>query len=157
ASGRTWVRDPHTAVVHAVDAPVHEVLVAARRAGGRSRVALMRAVRELATSALLRAGHLPVHRAAFADRDRAVLSCGPQHSGKTSLLVHALARGSDFLSNDRVFVDLARAPAATPMPTIVMLRNGTLSHFPRLRAAFERARFDRARTVRECDPRIERP
>jgi len=157
ASGRTWVRDPHCAVLHGVDAAASEVLVAARRTGDRSRVALMRAVRELSISALLRAGRLPVHAAAFADRGGAVLICGPKRSGKTTLLVHALARGGAFLSNDRVFVDVARAPTATPMPTIVMLRDGTLSHFPRLLADFERARYDRARTLRECAPGVVRP
>jgi hypothetical protein len=157
ANGRTWVRDPYSAVLHGVDAPAREVLVAASRAGDRPRVALMRAVRELAISALLRSARLPVHGAAFADRGGAVLICGPKRSGKTTLLVHALARGGAFLSNDRVFVDVARTPTATPMPTIVMLRNGTLSHFPRLLAAFERARYDRARTLRECAPGVVRP
>ncbi|HXK25503.1 MAG TPA: hypothetical protein VMS55_22730 [Myxococcota bacterium] len=157
ASGRTWVRDPYSAVLHGVDAPAREVLVAARREGDRPRVALMRAVRELAVSALLRAGRLPVHGAAFADRGGAVLICGPKRSGKTSLLVHALACGGAFLSNDRVFVDVTRAATATPMPTIVMLRNGTLSHFPRLLVDFERAHYDRARTLRECGPGVARP
>jgi len=157
ASGRTWVRDPYSAVFHGVDAAAREVLVAARHPGDRPRVALMRAVRELAVSALLRSGRLPIHGAAFVDRGGAVLICGPKRSGKTSLLVHALERGGAFLSNDRVFVDAARAATATPMPTIVMLRDGTLSRFPRLLADFERARYDRARTLRECEPGVARP
>ena len=156
-AGTTWVHDPACEVFHGVDETARAVWVAAKRAGEWPRIALMRVVRELAVSAQMREGRLPVHAAAFAHAGGAVLICGPKRSGKTSLLVHALTCGGTFVSNDRVFVDLGGRPTATAMPTIVMLREGTLSLFPALRAAFERARYDRSRSVVECAPGVRRP
>jgi hypothetical protein len=153
--GRTWAYDPAGAFI-GVDEAAREILVVARRDAPRARLALMRVVRELAVSAQLRAGLLPVHGAAFAARGGAVLICGPKRAGKSSLLVHALTCGGAFLSNDRVFVDASARPRATPMPTIVMLREGTLSLFPSLRRDFERARYDRSRTLAECAPGVAR-
>jgi hypothetical protein len=131
--------------------------VVAERPDGYARVALLRVVRELFTVACHRAGLLPLHAAAFVTGGGAVLVCGAKRAGKTSVLVHALERGARFLSNDRVWIRLGDAPHALPMPTIVMLRDGTLERFPSLCGAFERERFDRSRTIAECAPDVERP
>jgi hypothetical protein len=42
------------------------------------------------------------------------------------------------------------------MPTIVMLRDGTLELFPGLARAYEAARYDRSRTLAECAPGVPR-
>ena len=155
--GLAWAHDDSHDVFFCVEPGGRTVRVVAPRPDGGPRVALMRVVRELATVALLRSGRLPVHGAAFALDGGAVLLCGPKRSGKSSLLVHALRGGGEFLSNDRVFVDVGAAPAARGMPTIVMLRDGTLDRFAGLTEAFERARFDRSRAIAECAPGVDRP
>lgn len=157
AQGLTWAHDRGNAVFLGVDDDARTVVVAARHAGDKPRVALMRVLRELAVSAQLRSGRLPVHASAFAHRGGAVLICGPKRAGKSSLLVHALACGGAFVSNDRLYVDVAGRPTATAMPTIVMLRDGTLRLFPSLRRDYERARYDRSRTLAECAPGVARP
>jgi hypothetical protein len=157
ASGATWVHDESSDAFYGVGPGAREVDVVARRAGRATRLAAMRVVRELATSALLRAGRLPIHGAAFVVRGTAVVIGGRKRAGKTSLLVHALRCGAGFLGNDRVFADSGRRPRAAGMPTIVMLRDGTLERFPDLRAGFEAARYDRSRTIAECAPGVRRP
>jgi hypothetical protein len=157
SKGRTWVHAEDHDTFFGVAPRARSVVVVAGSDGGGPRVALMRVVRELATVAMQRLGRLPVHGAAFRHDGRAVLVCGPKRSGKTSLLVHALKCGGAFLSNDRVFVGVDAPPRALPMPTIVMLREGTLDRFGDLRDAYDRARFDRGRTLAECAPGVARP
>jgi hypothetical protein len=111
----------------------------------------MRVVRELAASAMVQAGCLPVHGAAIVVDDEVVLICGPKRAGKTTLLVHALQCGAAFAANDRVFVDGLDPPTARGMPTIVRLRSGTVERFEGLRSRFETARYDWTRTLRSCD------
>jgi hypothetical protein len=155
--GRTWAHDGRWVLFFGVDASARSVRVIARDRTDRARLGLMRVVRELATAALSSRGRLPVHGAAFGMNGSAVLICGPKRAGKTTLLVHALQSGGTFLSNDRVFVDTAGPPRAQPMPTIVMLREGTLKHHAGLAAAFTEARFDRSLTLAECAPGVPRP
>jgi len=66
--------------------------------------------------------------------ERGVLLVGPKQSGKTTLLVDALASGrASLLANDRVFVDTRQKPGcAFGVPTLVSLRTGTLRWFPSL-------------------------
>ena len=155
--GRIWVRDERHDTFYGVDDGARSVFVVAGRRGPYPRVALMRVVRELATIALHRSARLPVHGAAFVHDGAAVLLCGPKRSGKTSLLIHALRCGGAFVSNDRLFVSTQAPVAARSMPTIVMLRNDTLGMFEQLKQAYERARFDRGRTIAECAPGVSRP
>ncbi len=155
--GRRWIHDEKHDVFIGVDPAARSIRVVAPGEGTFSRVALMRVVRELATTALLRSAKLPVHGAAFIHEDTAVLVCGPKRSGKTSLLIHALHCGAAFISNDRLFVDTEAPVVAQAMPTIVMLRDGSLAFFEELKKAVEEARFDRGRTIAECAPGIERP
>jgi hypothetical protein len=65
--------------------------------------------------------------------------------------------GGAFISNDRLFVRTEAPAAARSMPTIVALRNDTLDMFEPLKEAYERARFDRGRTIAECAPGVSRP
>jgi hypothetical protein len=101
----------------------------------RVRMGLMRVVRELAAARMLeQPGVLDLHAAAFAVAGRGVLLVGPKRSGKTTLLVDALASGrASLLANDRVFVDTRQSPGrAVGVPTLVSLRTGTLRWFPSL-------------------------
>jgi hypothetical protein len=100
------------------------------------RLALMRVVREmLASRALRRESLLDLHAAAFVVGRHAVLLAGQKRAGKTTLLSYAIAGGgAQLLANDRVFVDVDRAPGEVyGVPTIVSVRPGTLDLFPGLR------------------------
>jgi len=158
AEGRLWAHDERYDAFYGVwGTAASRVRLVLRGPGEDARIATLRTVRELATTAQLRAGRLPLHAAAFLHRSRAMLVCGPKRAGKTTLLVHALRGGAEFLSNDRVLIAPGQEPIARAMPTIVMLRDGTLRHFAGLTAAFEDAAFDRARTLDECAPGVPRP
>lgn len=153
----TWAFDDERDVFHGVAPGRREFRVVAQNEDGARRVAFMRVVRELATSAWLRAGFLPIHGAAFAHDGAVTLVCGRKHSGKTSVLVHALQNGATYVANDRVFASVDAPVVAHAMPTIVAIREGTLDRFPRLRAAYDTARYDRGRTIAECGPGVVRP
>ena len=113
------------------------VEIVARTPAPPVRVALMRAVRELA---VLRrreaAGCLDLHAAAFAVKDRAVLLVGAKRAGKTSLLANALGSGrADLIANDRVFVESEAGTARVfGVPSLVSIRPDTLERFPALRS-----------------------
>lgn len=154
--GRTWVFDDDADAFYGVDRDRVGIHVVVPRGESRERVALMRVVRELATTVGLRRGALPVHGAAVLCDGGVSLICGQKMSGKTSMLIHGLRSGGTFVSNDRVF--LSTGPVwASGMPTIVSLRNGALAFFDELRLAYDAARFDRGRTIDECAPGRERP
>ena len=99
----------------------------------RSRVGLLRVVRELAAlRALVRPELVDLHAAAFTIRGRAVLLVGGKRAGKTTLLVHALTSGqAGLLANDRVLVD-AGSGRVQGVPTMVVVREGTVRTFPAL-------------------------
>lgn len=115
------------------------------------RLALMRAVRELAMNAAWTHRSLVLHAAAVTVGDRGILIAGPKHAGKTSLLIHCLhASGVHFLSNDRVVMELDGGNAVLRgMPTIVSIRPGTLELFPELGARLRRADFHTRLTLAE--------
>jgi hypothetical protein len=113
-----------------------DVEIVTRPGNRRARLALLRVLRELAAARLrLRTGVLDLHAAAFAIEGRALLLIGPKQSGKTTLLMHALASGkAALIGNDRVFADAgSEPPMALGVPTAVRLRPGTLARHPRLR------------------------
>jgi len=93
----------------------------------------MRLVRELAAARVLaNQAMIDLHAAAFVTRGRAVLLVGAKQAGKTTLLVHALSSGeASLLANDRTFVDVRRGQALG-MPTVVVVREGTVQTFPAL-------------------------
>jgi hypothetical protein len=107
-----------------LDALGDEVEMIASADQGRTRVALMRVVRELATLAARESGDLFLHASAAAAGGRAVIFAGPKCSGKTSMLLNALSRRAAFVSNDRVFLDAEGTVRG--MPTIVALRSRPL-------------------------------
>jgi hypothetical protein len=108
------------------------VQILASAGAGRSRIAVMRAIRELLIVAHRARGALLIHGAAVAVGDRVVILAGPRHTGKTTLLLHLLlARKGRLVANDRVFVWPERDRfVALGVPTIVSLRPGTLRMLP---------------------------
>jgi len=109
-----------------------DVQILANAGAGRSRIAVMRAVRELLIVALRARGALLIHGAALAVGDRIVILAGPRHTGKTTLLLHLLlALKGRLVANDRVFVWPENDRfVAFGVPTIVSLRPGTLEMLP---------------------------
>lgn len=150
SSGGRWAYDRKRNAFYGRDLEGHRIKVVAP-SQPRPQMALMRVVRELVTTSLLRETYLPVHGAAFIHKGSAVVACGPKRSGKTSLLLHALRSGAGFMSNDRVFVDTKGTLTAYGMPTIVSLREGSLSLFPDISQAIAEANFRQARTIAECE------
>ena len=108
------------------------VQILASAGAGRSRIAVMRAIRELLIVALRARGALLIHGAAVAVGDRIVILAGPRHTGKTTLLLHLLlALKGRLVANDRVFVWPENDRfVALGVPTIVSLRPGTLEMLP---------------------------
>jgi len=155
--GSTWVADEERDLFLRTTGDASRIDVVAGASEGPARILLMRVVRELAASAMVQAGCLPVHGAAIVVDDEVVLICGPKRAGKTTLLVHALHCGAAFAANDRVFVDGLDPAMARGMPTIIKLRSGTVDRFEGLRSRFETARYDWTRTLRSCAPGIDRP
>ena len=120
-----------------------------------ARVALMRAVRELAM------GHagdhgLLLHAAAVAVARRVVVIAGPTAAGKTTLLLHLLRSGTGgvhYVANDRVRVSLTEArPRARGMPTIVTLRPRTRELFADLGERLRDREYQFQRGLRERVP-----
>ncbi len=115
---------------------VRHVEVVARPGDRQARLGLMRVVREMLTSRRLARGRVvDLHAAAFEAGPGAVLIVGPKQSGKTTLLCYALASAeARLIANDRVVVDLDRAPGIVQgIPTLVSVRPHTVDFFPALR------------------------
>lgn len=149
--GRLKIHDGRYRVGYDISNSGQKITVVRGAKSDRHRLALMRIIRELTTSAALAEGHIPIHGAAVYIDGQATLISGPKQAGKTSLLVHALLCHGAFLANDRVFLSLdADAVSARGMPTIVKIRPGTLEFFPELRERFQQCTFHREKTLREC-------
>ena len=115
------------------------------------RSALSSVVRELATNHAQRAGDLLLHASAFAVDGRGVVIAGPKKAGKTTLLVHALHRGSpEYVSNDRVLITAEASVRAIGVPTVVRLRRGTLDLFPALARSLEASGYEHRLTLDEA-------
>jgi hypothetical protein len=118
----------------------------------KARIALMRAVRELAMSELLASGALLVHGAVLAMGGRGALIVGPKRAGKTTLLIHGLRAGAALVSNDRVVVERGTShPVARGMPTVLSVRQATLDVLPELNAQLAPGRYDHLYTLAEID------
>jgi len=136
--GRWWIADATEALAYLLDRRERTVDIISQASESPTRVAVLRVVRELATTACLRDGQLPIHGAAFARNDgSAVMVCGPKGAGKSSLLVHALRSGATYLANDRMMLEPAVPFVTHGMPTIVSLRPGMLDLFEGLKAKLE--------------------
>lgn len=156
SSGYRWAYDDERDLYYGSAPDSREFRVLLAKSGRRGRIAYMRVVREIATSARLQEGGLPIHAAAFARSDGVVLVCGRKRSGKTTFLAHVLACGASFVANDRVFLEPSPSFDVHGMPSAVALRGGTLGLLPRFGERFEQARFEAARTIAECQPGVER-
>jgi HprK-related kinase B len=111
-------------------------------------------------------GYRLCHAAAVADRGRGLLLAGLANRGKSTLALHLLSRGLDFVSNDRLLVK--REPDAIRLlgvPKLPRVNPGTLLKNPLLRGALrleERAELARLpadelwRLERKCDVDIRR-
>lgn len=62
-------------------------------------------LRDVVTTSLLQHGYVPLHAAAFARRNDAVLIVGPSNVGKTTTVIKACQEGFDFLGEDVVVSD----------------------------------------------------
>jgi hypothetical protein len=137
---------------------VVSVVAVGTRSG--QRIALMRAIRELAMNHSLRSGGLFLHASASLFGRRGIVVTGPKSAGKTTLLVYLLSHGARCVANDRVL--------ATPdgggfrlhgMPTLIAIRPGTFEYFPEFRDRFlERSYYsyltiEEARTRKKVVPR----
>ncbi len=147
------VFDEALGVFYAVDRETGKTRVRITSASGnrRARVALMRAVRELAMSEVRARGHALVHGAVVATGTGGALIAGPKRAGKTTLLVHALRAGGHFVSNDRAVLFAGpQGVVARGMPTIVRIRQATLDGLPGdLRAPLASGRLDHLATRNE--------
>lgn len=115
------------------------------------RIALLRVVRELTSIHCQRKRNLHIHGSSFCVGDRGVIMTGPRGAGKTSLLLNSLrVKGTRFVTNDRLFVDLESGPTIHGMPTIVKIRSKTLEMFPWLAERMEGAPYEWFRTLQEA-------
>lgn len=105
-----------------------------------ARTTLMRVIREYATHYARRCEGFFLHAAAFSVQGKGVLVAGHKNAGKTSTLIHFLQKtGSDYISNDRVFVRMdVDPPMIQGMPTILTLSDETLKMFPLLNQGFSK-------------------
>ena len=146
------VYDEDYRAFYCVQPGIGEVRVITDGTLARTRVALMRVVRELAMVASIERGALLVHAAAFALGERGVVLAGPAGAGKTTLLLRAMADGrARFVSNDRVVVGregtLARVRG---LPTIVAVQSETLAMFPGLAARVRDRSYRHYATIAEA-------
>lgn len=116
-----------------------------------TRKVLMRVVREFVMNHSHITGDLVIHGAAFSYGNKGVIIAGPKHSGKTSLLIHALRqKGIRFAANDRVIVSFDTGmPVMRGLPTIVKLRQKTLEMFPGLKQYLLSKKYDYHLTLEE--------
>lgn len=130
-----------------------QIEIVTRTDARKARIALMKAVRELAMSETIAAGHPLLHGAALAFGDRGILIAGPKRAGKTTLLVHGLLAGGQLVSNDRVVLrnETDGTALALGMPTVLSVRPMTLAALPELEARLELGRFDHLHSLAEIE------
>lgn len=151
---RTRLFDAQREVFYEITGPSSETTIIGAPGNLKSRTALMRVVRELATNHAQRAGGLLLHASAFALGGRGVIVCAPKEGGKTTLLIHALrAASAEYVSNDRVLIRPGAVPYAHGVPTVVKLRQGTLDLFPALAAGLAATAYHSRLTLTEADAR----
>ena len=152
AQGLRTVVDEPARVAYEVDATGRCVTLVAPRGKTGVRTALMRVVRELAINHVRERGGLLLHAAALAVGNRGLIVAGEKNAGKTTLLVNLLRHGAArYVSNDRTMVSLkASPPSLHGMPTIISVRPGTLTFFPRFGEQLRARGFQYRLTVREA-------
>ena len=132
--GRLIVHSPGS--VGIVDESRRESLAYVTAALAGDREHFRTAVIEAITFALLACfDRHPIHAAAIARDDRAVLLAGPSGTGKSTLAYLAHAAGMTVLSEDRVFVQMEPALRIWGTPATARLTAAALPLFPELRDA----------------------
>jgi hypothetical protein len=134
--GRTVLSDGRLGALYRLGE--REVDVVAEPRSTAPRTAVMRVVREIATSGALASGErLQLHAAVLARHGRALAIAGPKGAGKTTLLAYLASegggRGVRILTNDRALA--TPTPAGfdvVGVPTIVSVRPESLAFVPRL-------------------------
>ena len=133
------LRDREFETCCAASADLHEVLIVAERDNLLAPVALMRAVRELASLQHQRRGGVIAHAAAFERGGIVTLAAAPKFGGKTTFLIRALLDGARMVANDRVVLMPDHgAVRAVGMPTIMPVRESTFDLFPSLQSELQR-------------------
>lgn len=153
---RRLIHDSNTGCLYIHDErDRHALTILTTNRATRSRLGLLRVVRELATAHALRLGYLHLHAAAVETGGRTVAFGGPRMSGKSTLLLHALASAeARFMTGDRLVVDTAGGRSiAHAMPTIVTLRQEALDAFPLLRSRLEASGYEWSLTKAESSNR----
>ncbi len=135
--------------------PAFRIVAARERPGAR--LTAFRVIRELAQSAAIAGGALPLHAAALGSKSGVTLVVGPKRAGKSSLLLHGLvSHGAQYVANDRVLVTLDGATDesgqvwAHGMPSIVGIRAGSLAWAGDLGAALASRAWHYTTTVAEA-------
>ena len=130
----------------------HQIVLLNKIYDRRSRICLMRVIREFAMGMAQKTGGRFLHASAFNIGGRAAIITGPREAGKTSLLTYVLSNsGADFIANDRLLVKAnGKDVQLRGMPTIVSMRSGTLEFFPALLKSIGAHGFDARLTIREC-------
>lgn len=148
--------DGDSQVFYLVNRDGSRIRVLADRPRPSRRIALMRVVRELATSHVWRGESLIIHGAAVAVDGRGLLIAGPKGAGKTSTLLHLLLHqpGTWFVSNDRVVVDFEPSAVLLGMPTVASIREHTLGLFPGLEDRLRERNYDARLALSELTPRL---
>ncbi|MEC4895515.1 MAG: hypothetical protein SAL07_20280 [Oscillatoria sp. PMC 1051.18] len=118
----------------------------------KSRLALMRVIRELAMNQCLPNNGLFLHGSAFSVGGKGIIIAGSKGAGKTTLLIYALRyQASEYLSNDRVWVALQKGKVNfRGMPTIASILPSTLELFPDLKNSLLSSFFDSSLTENEA-------
>ncbi len=146
------ILDQQYEVIYRVDTAHRRVRVLDREARGASRSAVMRVVRELATTHCLAEGQLHLHGSAVSLEEKALIAVGPKRAGKTTFLLRMLREAqAEFISNDRLFLDTARREVRG-MPTVIRLRSATLNSMPWLMKPFRSRPYSWRETVGEYRP-----
>jgi hypothetical protein len=148
----TVIFDEEFGVFYAIDRSKATVTILGTHEGWLRRLALMRVVRELAMIHSWRGDGAVLHGAGFSLGGRYIVVAGRKHSGKTSVLIHALLeKGARYLANDRCLVNLDSKDARMRgMPTIVTLRPSSLAMFPALDARLRSRNDFPALSLREA-------
>jgi len=93
----------------------YRILVLAKESQPSARIAVLRVMREIASAQMCLTNWLPLHAAAVAYDQQAILILGERRAGKTTLSLQLLSHvACSFISNDRVFVD----GSVTPTPVV---------------------------------------
>lgn len=106
------------------------ISVLAKKSQPSARIAVLRIMREIASAHMCLSNWLPLHAAAVAHDQQAVLILGERRAGKTTLSLQLLSHlACSFISNDRVFVDASATPAPVVhgIPGVINVRHGSIS------------------------------